>query len=383
MKKLFRITTYPISLQRLLRGQPRFFAKHFEFVAISQPGVELDDVQQREAVRTIGIPITRQITPFRDLLSLVRMIGLFLREKPDIVHTHTPKAGLIGMMAAWLTCRPKRLHTVAGLPLMATKGFKKQILISIEKLTYACATTVIPNSQGLHRYLIDKKLCNPKKIVFISPGSSNGIDLAYFSRTAVHASISETKHKLELNDTHFIFVFAGRITRDKGINELVSAFCLLADKNPYARLLIVGDFDHGLNPIDANTKIQLTTHPQIIRTGFQSDVRPYLALADLLVLPSYREGLPQIVLQACAMDTPCIVSDIMGCNEIITGENGQLVESHSVDSLYHAMTHAITNQDKVSQWKSQARESIKHYDQRLIWQQLLEIYTDKSTINTL
>ena len=167
MKTLFRITTYPISLQRLLRGQPRFFAKHFEFVAISQPGPELAEVQQREGVRTIGIPMTRQITPFRDLISLVRMIVLFLREKPDIVHTHTPKAGLIGMIAAWLTCRPKRLHTVAGLPLMATQGFKKQILIGIEKLTYACATTVIPNSKGLHTYLIEKKLCDPQKLLFL------------------------------------------------------------------------------------------------------------------------------------------------------------------------------------------------------------------------
>jgi glycosyltransferase involved in cell wall biosynthesis len=377
MIKLFRITTYPISLQKLLRGQPRFFSDHFEFVAISNPGPELAEIQEREAVRTIGIPMTRQITPFHDLLSLIRMIGLFLKEKPDIVHTHTPKAGIIGMIAAWLTCRPKRLHTVAGLPLMATQGLKKQILISIEKLTYACATTVIPNSQGLHSYLIDNQLCDPQKLLFLEPGSSNGIDLEYFSRDAIQIEMIETKKTLRLDDSHFIFIFAGRITRDKGINELAEAFFRLADKNTQIRLLLVGDFDHGLNPIKNNIKILLMKHPQIIRTGFQPDIRPYLAVADILILPSYREGLPQIVLQACAMDTPCIVSDIMGCNEIIGSENGQRIMPRSTESLYQAMYQAITNPDQVKKWKAHARTSIIRYDQTLVWKKLLNVYTDK------
>ena len=377
MTKLFRITTYPISLQNLLRGQPHFFSRHFEFTAISNVGPELTEVQNREGIRTIGLSMTRKITPLRDLISLYHMTHLFSKEKPDIVHTHTPKAGLIGMLAGWLTRRPKRIHTVAGLPLMATKGIKKQVLIGIEKLTYACATTVIPNSKGLHTYLIEKKLCATQKILFLEPGSSNGIDLEYFSREAIRMKITETKKNLRLDASHFIFIFAGRITRDKGINELVHAFCRLAEHDPNIRLLIIGDFDYGLNPIDINTKTTLTTHPQIILNEFQADVRPYLALANILVLPSYREGLPQIVLQACALDTPCIVSDIMGCNEIIDSENGQLIIPRSTESLYQAMYRAITNPDQVKKWKSHARASIIRYDQTLVWKKLLNVYTDK------
>ena len=264
-QKLFRITTYPISLQRLLRGQHRFFSRHFECVAISNPGSELAEIQAREGIRTIGIPMTRQITPFQDLRSLLHMTWLFLKEKPDIVHTHTPKAGLIGMLAAWLTHRPQRIHTVAGLPLMATQGIKKQLLINIEKLTYASATTVIPNSRGLHRYLIDHKLCNPKKIFFIEPGSSNGIDLDYFSRKEVTPAFS---NKIPESGV-FTFIFIGRLVKDKGIEELTLAFTRLADALPQIRLQIVGDFDHGLNPIAPTVKDVLQQHPQITMFGFK------------------------------------------------------------------------------------------------------------------
>ena len=187
----------------------------------------------------------------------------------------------------------------------------------------------------------------------------------------------ETKKTLRLDDSHFIFIFAGRITRDKGINELAEAFFRLADKNTQIRLLLVGDFDHGLNPIKNNIKILLMKHPQIIRTGFQPDIRPYLAVADILILPSYREGLPQIVLQACAMDTPCIVSDITGCNEIIGSENGQLIIPRSAESLYQSMYQIITNPDQVKKWKAHARTSIIRYDQTLVWKKLLNVYTDK------
>lgn len=383
MKKLFRITTYPISLRRLLDGQLRFFSDHFQMTAIANPSSELDELGNQQGVRTIGIPLSRKITPIQDLISLWQMTRLFLKEKPDIIHTHTPKAGLIGMVAGWLTRCPKRIHTVAGLPLMASTGFKKQILIAVERITYACATVVIPNSQGLYQYISDNHMCDPKKLHFIEPGSSNGINLDYFSLNAIQPEIMKIRLALNLYSDIFVFAFAGRIVRDKGIQELVAAFCKLATTSPQIRLLIIGDFDHGLNPISEDARKTLIDHPQIIMVGFQTDIRPYLAVSDMLVLPSYREGLPQILLQACAMDTPCIATDIMGCNEIITEKNGQLVEAQSTDSLYQAMNRAISNTDKVNQWKSQARESIKHYDQQLIWQQLLDIYTDNQAINSL
>ncbi len=373
--KLIRVVTFPISFRYLLRGQLRFMAQHFELIAVSTPGPELADTGADEGVATVGIGLTRKITPFQDLVSLFKMIRFFWREAPDIVHSHTPKAGLIAMMAAKVAGVPTRIHTVAGMPLMVTKGFKRQLLLCTERLAYACATVVVPNSQGLKDYLMAESLTPSAKIHFFEPGSSNGINLAHYQRTPEVQALADTlAHQLALQD-RFVFLFAGRMVKDKGVEELVTAFVKRYEENPTVALMMAGDFDHGLNQISEATHHLLHTHPGIHLLGFTPDIRISLAACDVLLLPSYREGLPQVLLQACAMEVPCITTDIMGCNEVIHPEvNGLIVPPRDWEALAHAMKRLSEDTGLLNRVTAQARSSVQRYNQVAIWGQLLGFY---------
>lgn len=373
--KLIRVVTFPISFRYLLRGQLRFMADSFDLLAVSAPGPELRETEADERVRTQELLLTRKITPFQDLIALVRMMTLFWRERPDIVHSHTPKAGLIAMLAAWIVRVPNRVHTVAGMPLMVTSGIKRQVLLLTERLTYACATHVIPNSHGLREYIVSEKLVWPKKIRFFEPGSSNGIDLAHYHRVPAIQSEGDSLRESLLIQSRFVFLFAGRIVRDKGVEEMVAAFIRLYAENPRVAWVVAGDFDHGLNQISETTRHILESHPAIYLIGFVKDIRTALAACDVLVLPSFREGLPQVLLQACAMDRPCITTDIMGCNEVVhPEENGLIVQPQDAESLYNSMKRMTDDPLLVERLSQNARHSIDGYDQQKLWAQVLGFY---------
>ena len=274
--KLIRITTVPISLKILLKGQLKYMSQYFDIIAVSSNGKELLDVTKEQGVRTKAINMSRQITPIKDLISLWKMIVFFKKEKPLIVHTHTPKAGLIGMLAAWIVRVPYRLHTVAGIPLMESKGVKRKILLLVEKLTYFCATQVYPNSYGLKEFIINNGITNKNKVKVIGNGSSNGIDTNYFRKTNEIIKQSKfLKEKYNIKNTDFVFIFVGRIVKDKGINELLSAFNKLSQKEKSAKLLLVGAYEENLNPISEEAKNILKNNKNIIEVGFQNDVKPF------------------------------------------------------------------------------------------------------------
>ena len=374
--KLIRITTVPISLKILLKDQLKYMSQYFEVVAISSEGKELDEVKKDEGIRTIELNMSREITPMRDLVSLVKMIFIFLKEKPDIVHTHTPKAGIIGMIASWITRVPHRLHTIAGLPVMEATGKKKSILLAVERLTYACATKVYPNSYGLRDYVLQNKLTYTEKLKIIGHGSSNGIDTKYFQRTKEilgQAKQIEKKYQLE---NKFVFCFVGRVVKDKGINELMDVFDRLCQKYNNITLLVVGQLENSLDPISSISEKILKNNNNIHYVGFQNDIRPYLATSTCFVLPTYREGFPNVVLQACSMELPCIVTDINGCNEIIEdNKNGLLVEPKNKDALYYAMNKIIENKELPTQLSLNNRNDIiNKYDRTIFHQYLLEEY---------
>jgi glycosyltransferase involved in cell wall biosynthesis len=350
--------------------------KHFEVIGVSSHGRELTDVEKDEGIRTIALDMSREITPLQDMISLIKMIFLLLKEKPDIVHTHTPKAGIVGMVAAWLARVPHRLHTVAGLPVMEATGKKKKILLAVEKLTYACATKVYPNSYGLKTYILENVLAPENKLKIIGYGSSNGIDTDYFKRTnevLKNATLIEDRYNLK---NTFVFIFVGRVVKDKGINELLSAFNRLSQEYNTARLLLIGDFEKELDPLSDDSYAILKNNEHIIHTGFQADIRPFLATGNCFVLPTYREGFPNVVLQACSMELPCIVTDINGCNEIIANEkNGLLIEPKNTDDLYLAMKRMITEDMLPDTLKVNTRKDIiAKYDRQKFHQYLLDEY---------
>ena len=377
MKKLVRITTVPLSLEKLLEVQPQYFAQFYDVTLISSDQERLERLGKAQGVATHAIPLTRTISPFHDLRCLYQMVRFFKREKPDIVHTHTPKAGIIGMLAAYMARVPVKMHTVAGLPLMEAKGFKRRLLMAVEKITYRCADWVYPNAQGLLSFIKENQMCSSSKIKILGKGSSNGIDTAFFDPIQMPKAETNTlKANLEIAPQDFVFSFVGRLVGDKGVNELVEAFVLLSEQYPNIKLLLVGPEEKALDPLNRETTQHISTHPSIISVGYQNDIRPYLAVSDCFVFPSYREGFPNVVLQAAAMEVPCIVSNINGCNEIIQDQkNGWWVPPKSVTPLVQTMEEALTNSVKRKAFKKQLRpQIIAHYGRQHFWELLKKEY---------
>src|SRR5690554_2213995 len=376
--KLIRITTVPVSLKTLLKGQHRFMSENgFEVVGISSEGEELQEVTHDENIRTIAVEMTRTISPFQDLKSVWQLYKIFKKEKPQIVHTHTPKAGTVGMLAAKLAGVPHRLHTVAGLPLLVTKGNKRKLLDFVETKTYGWATKVYPNSKGLYEIILKNNYTTADKLKVIGKGSSNGIDTSHFDPALIsEQQKQDLKVRLGIQPEDFVFIFVGRIVADKGINELVHSFDKIHQKNKNVKLILVGDYERTLDPLQPETERIIDTNPNIITVGYQSDVRPYFAIADVFTFPSYREGFPNVLMQSCAMGVASIATDINGCNEIITnGFNGLIIPAQNQEKLYEKMLFLLENPDKRKEIANNSRPLIlENYERQFVWNELLKEY---------
>jgi len=378
-QKLIRITTVPISLGGLLQGQSKFMSQFYEVVGISSDKENLEKVGAKEEIRVIPVNLTRKITPIQDLKALITLYKILRKEKPFIVHSHTPKAGTIGMMAARMAGVPHRLHTIAGLPLVEATGLKRILLNAVEKLTYSCATKVYPNSVGLQEIVLDHKFTNTKKLKVVGHGSSNGIDTSYFDPSLYSTATKlELRKKLKLTDDDFVFVFVGRLVGDKGINELIAAFKKILEEHTNVQLLLVGNPEEELDPMLPETEEFIFKSDKVIATGWADDVRPYFAISDCLTFPSYREGFPNVVMQSGAMGLYSIVSDINGCNEIVKeGVNGTIIPTKNTEALFNAMKHVLDNKEKFATEKGVYREMIKkRYERSFIWNELLKEYQE-------
>jgi glycosyltransferase involved in cell wall biosynthesis len=374
--RLLRITTVPISLHLLLKGQPQFMQSNgFKVLTVSADGKEL------AAIKSSGIPhqiinLTRKISPIADTIALWKMIQLIKSFKPDIVHTHTPKAGLIGMMAAFICRVPIRLHTVAGLPVMEALGLKKSLLILTEKITCFCANNVYPNSNGLMVFMINNFRSFKHKFKVLGKGSTNGIITKHYSLTPELSVLADhLKSKYNIQPSDFVFCFIGRLVGDKGINELINVFDCLS-KNNNCKLLLVGMQEPELDPLSANCLEIIHNNKNIISLGYQDDVRVALTASNVFVFPSYREGFPNVVMQAQSMGVPCIVSDINGCNELVTHqESGLIVPVKNETALQEAMCILMNDTEKCKSFASIARENIlQHYEQSQVWNYILNEY---------
>jgi glycosyltransferase involved in cell wall biosynthesis len=382
-KKLIRITTVPMALRYLLPGQMRFMAANgFNVLMISADGIELKEVIEKEQCRHIIVPMTRKITPFQDLKCLIRLIKIFRIEKPDIVHTHTPKAGLLGMLAAKICGVKTRIHTVAGLPLMVEKGNKYRLLKFIEMLTYASANHVWPNSNSLMKFIIEKKLCKPGKLQIISKGSTNGINTNRFNKDSLDKNVlHEIKEQIKFSNDFKYLLCIGRLVKDKGIVELVHVFKQLQQSNDDLKLILVGDFETTLDPLPADTLHEIGINPSIIHIKWTNHVEYYMQLAHIFVFPSHREGFPNVLLQAGAMELPITCSDITGNIDIVTNNvTGLIFESCNEQQLLKFIQYALMNPEHMQTMAKQLKVEIKeNYQQENIWQNMLETY--KTLVN--
>lgn len=372
--KLLRITTVPMSLRYLLRGQMRFMASRgFEVIMASAKGRELEEVKSFEACRHKAFNLTRTITPFADLVTLCKLTQWLKREKIEIIHSHTPKAGLIAMLAGKLAKTSHRLHTVAGIPWMEKQGLRRWMLKSIDRLAYAAATKVYPNSLNLKQFMISEGMVKEKKLRVMGRGSSNGIDTSFFSPEAIPQSKAELRAKMNLALSHFVYCFIGRVVNDKGMAELAAAFQQLPKE---VKLLLIGPFEDDLDRIPESAKKIFETDSRVQVLGYQNDVRPFLKAADALVFPSYREGFPNVPMQAGAMGLPCIVTDINGCNEIIIeGQNGLLVPVKNAKILKEKMLLLTQDKKLYRTLQSNARRLItERFEQKYVWHEIYREY---------
>jgi glycosyltransferase involved in cell wall biosynthesis len=365
--KLIIVTTVPETLATILRGQPSWVNQYASVVCVTSPDPIINIVKEQEGVTVIGIPMYRGISPLKDLVSIFRMWRVFRRVRPDVVHSYTPKAGLVAMLAGSLAGVQVRIHTFTGLVFPTSIGLKRKILIAIDRLICLVATKVVPEGEGVAKDLRKNRITS-KPLKVIGNGNIAGIDTEYFMPLQCPPLALEGREA-------FTFCFVGRLNRDKGLQELVAALTALQGE---VRLLLVGELDHTA-PVDEVTLQEIKAHPRIQTTGFLSDIRPALEAADVIVLPSYREGFPNVVLQAGAMEKPVIASDINGSNEVIENDfNGWLVPVRDAKRLSERMAYAMTlSDDERSELGRNARARIvERYEQSAYRGQLLKFYRE-------
>ena len=429
-KKLFRLTTVDLSLDKLIKGQLRFLSDYYDVVGVASDTGLLRGVAEREGVRVINVPMRREISLKEDIESLWNLYKLFKREKPDILHCNTPKGSLLGLIAGKMAGIPLRIYTVTGLRYQGATGVSRQILKLMEKLSCFCATNIIPEGNGvLHTLREDGITSKPMRVLHY--GNINGVDTVFFSLDSLMANnekskdeedtslanhgirtVHDIRNKYGFSEEDFVFVFIGRIVHDKGIHELVGAMKRLMQfsvdgflssgitidsqqttsnyQPKIPKLLLVGSFEDG-DSIAEEDKLWLKTSAHVRWIGWQEDVRPCLAAADALVFPSYREGFPNVPIQAGAMNLACIVTDINGCNEIIKdGLNGRIIVAPLSDAgkrrnekgetamqaaLYETMRSFLGHSAEVERMGTNARDMvIDRYEQKDVWTALLEYY---------
>ena len=372
--KIIRSTTIPTSLYTLCEGILKELSEKYEVVALSSPGKEIPVIAECEGVRTITVPMERHISIKKDIISLWRLIKVFRSEKPTMVHSMTPKAGMLCMLAAWITRVPVRVHTFTGLVFPTSTGLKRKILMLTDSITCACATHIIPEGEGVKNDLINNGITK-KPMRVLGYGNVRGVDMERFSRRPEVMKLSESIR----DDALFTFLFVGRIVRDKGINELCQAMDRLSGFVP-ARLILVGRYEETLDPISDESREIIDKNPSIEYVGpkFGDELLAYYAAADCFVFPSYREGFPNTVLEAGAMGLPSIVTDINGSREIIRqDENGVIIPSKNVNALFDAMLNMVRDKVARERMAGNARRMVaERFEQGFVRQCLFDFYNE-------
>jgi len=355
--------------------------REYELLVVSSDGRELQALEEKwkdvvdeegnRMVRCIPVEMERHINVWKDMKSLCKLITLFRHERPHMVHSITPKAGLLCMMAAKMTGVPYRIHTFTGLIWPTSKWMKRWLLMATDAITCMSATHIIPEGRGV---MNDMRYITTKKMRVLGYGNVRGVNMKFYKR---RPEVMDKAAELRRDDL-MTFLFVGRLVKDKGVEELVEAFERLYQVNKKCRLWMVGYYEGVLDPISEQTNKRMKRCEGIEYVGskWNDDLLAYYAAADCFVCPSYREGFPNVVLEAGAMGLPSIVTDINGSREIIIeGVNGTIVPPRDVDSLYYAMDEMLTEDEWRERMALRARGLIaERFDQRYVCRCLMEYY---------
>lgn len=332
--RLTYIITHGITAQRLMVDHLSWMQRHgFEVTLIAAPHESLEVVRRREHVDCIPVDMDREISPRRDLISFFRLWRTLRTIQPDIVNCSTPKAGLLGTLAAKLAGVPHRVYTLRGLRLETSWGFQRLLLWCGERLASACATQVICVSDSLRESYLRHRLCSPSCIKVLGPGSSNGIDFESIESHRRHSEANQRlRERLGIEPDEQVLGFAGRLTRDKGIVDLYQVFRRLRQSRRL-KLLIVGGWELG-DPLPADVRREMECDPDVVITGFVEETHPYYPIMDVLVFPSYREGFPNVPLEAGAAGLPVVGYAATGTRDAVQdGVTGSVVPVRDQEAL--------------------------------------------------
>ncbi len=357
-----------------------FIRDQVEFIRENGYDVEVlcnkDFDSPHEGLEVTHIPFEREISIVKDLSALYKLMGHLKKKKPDLINFSTPKAGLLGMIAGAMSGVDKRIYMIRGLRLETATGFKKIVLYLTEKLSCTFSTHIMVISDSMEREVIRLKIANPDKIVRIGRGSSNGIDLDKFNPENIDAKrLRSLKDELKVKDDDLIIGYAGRLTKDKGINELIEAFESLSFDHERIKLLLIGDFEEG-DPLEPENVRKVYECENIIYRPYTAGLDYYYSLMGLFALPTYREGFSNVSIEAQSMGVPVVTFDSTGASDTVEdGVTGLVTTSNDVQGLVEALNYLITHEEKRTEMSKVSRKFVAdNFDRRMMQQQLLEFY---------
>ncbi len=377
MPRLLLVVTHPMTARYLLRGQLRFLRENGFRVAVAcSPGADLEQVARREQVDAFPVPISREIRPLSDLRAIGRLRRVIAAWRPDVVNASTPKAGLLGMIAARAARVPVRLYTLRGLRLETTRGLKRWVLRRAERFAAACAGEVVAVSPSLARRVVALKLAPARKVRVLGPGASNGVEVERFAAPDRDA-VSALRARLGLGEDRPVIGFVGRFTRDKGLVDLVAAFDGVRGRVPDARLLLVGDFEAG-DPVPREARERIEKDGAIVRTGFVPDTSVCYPLMDVLAFPSYREGFPNAPLEAAAAGLPVVGYAATGTVDAVEdGSTGVLVSPGDVPALAEALMRLLADPAERRRLGAAGRERVARlFANEVVWRRWADLYLE-------
>jgi glycosyltransferase involved in cell wall biosynthesis len=375
--KLVHVTTVPDSFIFLI-GQVGYMRERgFDIHGLSSPGEALLRFAEREHVSVHAVDMPRRISPFRDVVSLARMLNLLRRIRPHIVHAHTPKGGLLGMVSAWLARVPVRIYHMRGLPFTTATGWRRKLLMWCERISCGLAHRVLCVSSSVRQLAIDSHLCPPGKIVVLARGSGNGVDAVQrFNGSNILPSLRvETRRRFNIPQEALVLGFIGRIVRDKGIIELAEAWKELRQDFPALHLMLVGPHEMQ-DPIPSEIEQTLHNDPRVHFLGRQVDMPPLYAVMDVLALPTYREGFPNVLLEAAGMKVPVVATQVPGCTDAVQdGVTGMLVPPYDATSLAEAIRMYLQDGELRRRHGAAARDWVlREFRPEGIWQAIYQEY---------
>lgn len=358
------------------RGQLAWFRNQgWDTILVTTPDSQAIATAEREKVRLFGIPMERGISPYKDLVSLIRWVLFLVKERPQAVNVGTPKAGMLGVLAAWITLVPVRLYVVRGLRLEGSKGLLQKLLWLMEWITISLATDVLFVSESLYSEAERLKLINPKKCWLIGSGSSNGVDAVGIEKRILDVDRDKIRRSLGFSSSDFVAGFIGRVSYDKGAGVVLDAMASPVIDGR-VRALIVGAIE------DEQLGNRLKNAPNNVKhLPWSDDVWGLLPVIDVLCLPSVREGFPNVVLEAASAGVPAITTRATGAiDSVREGDTGILIDVGDISGLVKAINDMVSTPNQIVSMGLRAKKIVKEeFRPEDIWSGLLEILTRDSS----